>query len=266
MKELQVARFKKIPEERLPPRINSTVAGVDYYLSEMRNVIKTPEDVARLFDGCPPPDQIKVLAIDPGQAYVVGANVWLPEEPGKSRRQYHPPDAQCLQDNLSTPNDNNVKVANKPASNTFHNLAVSQRAVSQPSFAFRRWLETEKNKVPEGLSRSISDIESSLPRLRGHQGSMEKYVAELEQVQTSLDWFYRDGQRFKRHQWDHSKAKEGEYAIITDRLLKMLGGAIGEQRKPDNHAIIAIGLGDFTSTSGLSSLHGSFKDFFVQKV
>ncbi|KAF9944029.1 hypothetical protein BGZ72_002884, partial [Mortierella alpina] len=122
LKELQAARFKRLPDERLPPRINSTVAGVDYYLTEMRNVIKTPEDVARLFDGCPP-DKIKVLALDPGQAYVVGANVWLPEEPGKSRRHYHPPDAQCLQDNLSTPNDNNVKAANEPASDMFHNLA-----------------------------------------------------------------------------------------------------------------------------------------------
>ncbi|KAG9326309.1 hypothetical protein KVV02_004046 [Mortierella alpina] len=183
LKELQAARYKRLPDERLPPRINSTVAVVDYYLSEMRNVIKTPQDVARLFDGCPP-DKIK----------------------------------------------------------------------------------SEKEKVPEVISQSITDIESAMPPLRGHQGSMEKYAAELEQVQTVLDGFYRDDQRFKKHEWDHSKAKEGEYAIITDRLLKMVGGAIGEKRKPDNPVIIAIGLGDFTSTSGFTSLHGSFRDFFVQKV
>ncbi|KAF9565978.1 hypothetical protein EC968_003977 [Mortierella alpina] len=270
MKELQMARFKKIPEERLPPRINSTVAGVDYYLSEIRHVIKSPQDVASLFDGCPP-DKIKVLALDPGQAYVVGASVWLPEEPSKKKQHHDPSDAQCQKDTMMIPSGyNNIKAAPNPdatpGSETFYNLAVSQRAVSQPTFAFRRWLQTEKDKIPERSSRSVSDIESSLPPLRGQQGSMEKYVAEVEQVQTTLDGFYRDNQVFKKHQWDHSKAKEGEYAIITDRLLKMVGGAIGEKAKPGNPFIIAVGLGDFSSSSGLTSLHSSFKNFFVQKV
>ncbi|KAF9283009.1 hypothetical protein BGZ68_005615, partial [Mortierella alpina] len=123
----------------------------------------------------------------------------------------------------------------------------------------------QKDKVPHGGSRSVTDNESSLPPIRGQQGSMEKYVAELEQVQTALDGFYRDNHIFKKHQWDHEKAKEGECAIITDRILKMVGCAVGEKRRPGNPVIIALGLGDVSSSFGLTSLHGSFKDFFVQE-
>ncbi|KAG0210811.1 hypothetical protein BGX28_008947 [Mortierella sp. GBA30] len=50
LKELQAARFKKIPEDRLPRRITSTVAGIDGYLTEIRNVTSTPQDVSDLSD------------------------------------------------------------------------------------------------------------------------------------------------------------------------------------------------------------------------
>ncbi|KAF9563165.1 hypothetical protein EC968_004973 [Mortierella alpina] len=123
-------------------------SGPKPYPYVLRGVIKTSQDVASLFI---PHDKIKVLALDPGQAYGVGASVWLPEEPGKMKRHHDPSDAECQKDIIMTPScNNNIKAAPDPeataGSETFFNLTVSQRAVYQPTFAFRRWLQTEKNR------------------------------------------------------------------------------------------------------------------------
>ncbi|KAF9991424.1 hypothetical protein BGZ80_009138, partial [Entomortierella chlamydospora] len=45
----------------------------------------------------------------------------------------------------------------------------------------------------------------------------------------------------------------------------MVGGTIGEKRKPENKVIIGIGLGDFKSNIKLSSLHDTFGNFFINK-
>jgi hypothetical protein len=41
IRERQDARFMRLPEEDLPPRLTTTVAGGDYFLPEIRNVIRT---------------------------------------------------------------------------------------------------------------------------------------------------------------------------------------------------------------------------------
>lgn len=46
-------------------------------------------------------------------------------------------------------------------------------------------------------------------------------------------------------------------------------GSIGARREEDNKVIIGtigIGLGRFSSNTKLSSLHGTFQEYFVQKV
>ncbi|KAG0195409.1 hypothetical protein BGX28_001484, partial [Mortierella sp. GBA30] len=58
--------------------MSTTVGGVDYYLTEIRNVVKSPQDVSRLWPNCRPED-IKVLALDGGQVCVVGAYAYLPK-------------------------------------------------------------------------------------------------------------------------------------------------------------------------------------------
>ncbi|KAF9343638.1 hypothetical protein BGX34_006534, partial [Mortierella sp. NVP85] len=98
LKELNSAKYKRLPESQLPPRITSTVAGTDYYLTEVRNVVKSDQDVADLWD-CDP-REIKVLGLDLGQAFVVGASAILPDQTHEQ---------------------------------VFYNLAVSQKAVSQPT-------------------------------------------------------------------------------------------------------------------------------------
>ena len=71
---------------------------------------------------------------------------------------------------------------------------------------------------------------------------------------------------YKRHKWHAKRARQQEYNQLADGLLRMIGGTIGEKRKPENKVIIGIGTGRFQSTSGLSSLHSTFEKFFIRKV
>ncbi|KAF8944144.1 hypothetical protein BGZ46_006340, partial [Entomortierella lignicola] len=61
----------------MPNPLVSTTGGSDYYLTEVRNVFKSAQDVQDLL-GCSPDQvqkEVKVLGIDLGQTFVVGANV-----------------------------------------------------------------------------------------------------------------------------------------------------------------------------------------------
>ena len=46
--ELNGVRYRRFPAKKLPPRISSTLGGTDYYLSEIRNVVRTKQDVVDL--------------------------------------------------------------------------------------------------------------------------------------------------------------------------------------------------------------------------
>ncbi|KAF9992115.1 hypothetical protein BGZ79_003492, partial [Entomortierella chlamydospora] len=131
LKELQCVRYRRLPEDRLPPRITSSVGGTNYFLQEIRHIIRTKEDIEQLWPGVQPSD-IKILTIDASQAFVVGAYAHLPEDPGGH-----------------------------------YNLVVNQKAVMQPIFHYRRWLEEQKQSKEGVQSKSIADMESSLPPLRG---------------------------------------------------------------------------------------------------
>ncbi|KAG0195025.1 hypothetical protein BGX33_004499, partial [Mortierella sp. NVP41] len=126
----------------LPPRITSTLGGTDYYLSEIRNVVSTSEDIAKLWDCAP--EQIKILGIDLGQAFVVGASALLPsrEPPGKPQgRELDSTSTEFLLSHVEGAVED--LMAKKPPTR-FYNLAVKQKAVYQPTLKHRRWLEQRK--------------------------------------------------------------------------------------------------------------------------
>ncbi|KAF9948250.1 hypothetical protein BGZ65_008207, partial [Modicella reniformis] len=50
-------------------------------------------------------------------------------------------------------------------------------------------------------------------------------MAELAQMKGRLDDFYNNDLSVKKHLWDSRKAADAEFAIITNRLLKMVGGS-----------------------------------------
>ncbi|KAG9070472.1 hypothetical protein KI688_008008 [Linnemannia hyalina] len=118
------------------------------------------------------------------------------------------------------------------SSQTFHNVvvAVSQKAVLQPTLTRRRWMEEAKTIVPKGGGISIKDLESSLPPLCSE---------------------------------DAEHAKEEEFRTTANCLLNAIKGSVGAKRKEENKMVIGIDLSQFKSSSGLTSLHGSFLAYFV---
>ncbi|KAF9977791.1 Rad2 nuclease [Actinomortierella ambigua] len=260
LKELQSVRFRRYSESKLPPRLLSTVGGTDYFLSEIRHVLTKPGDVSKLF-GCPV-EEIKILALDLGQACVVGSSLLLPE---------------------SNPDPGGDEV--------FHNQAVKTKAVMQPAFKLRRWMNDRKrrpldnpnegNDTPDhqdpnprdhqttGTSAvpepsSIEKIESNLPPLTGRDGSIAAYLAYRDRHQHHLNTFYNDDNFvYKKHVWDAKRAKQEEYSKIANALLNAVGGSIGQRRAEDNHVVIAIGLSRFQTKAGLTSLDESFSKYFI---
>ncbi|KAI8351750.1 hypothetical protein B0O80DRAFT_500105 [Mortierella sp. GBAus27b] len=234
MNELNAVKYRRLPENKLPPRITSTLGGTDYYLTEIRNIVSTKEDVAAIW-GCRP-EEVKILGVDLGQACVVGASALLP-----SRK----------------------KVNSENKQPKFINLSVKQKAVYQPTLKHRRWMEQRKAREIYD-SQSISDIESSLPPLRGQGASIEQHINRLREVEAHLDSFYNGSHCIKKHKWNAGRARDEEFARIADCLLRMVGGSIGAKREESNKVVIAVGLGQFSSSSRLSSLHETFLSYFVQ--
>ncbi|KAI7815735.1 hypothetical protein BC939DRAFT_509019 [Gamsiella multidivaricata] len=71
-------RYSRIYSDRwLSPPVNG-IQAEGAPLGSVRNVVKTKQDVAVLWD-CEP-EKIKILGLDLGQAFVVGASALLPEK------------------------------------------------------------------------------------------------------------------------------------------------------------------------------------------
>ncbi|KAF9537113.1 hypothetical protein EC957_008805, partial [Mortierella hygrophila] len=264
LRELQAARFRRLPEDRLPPRLTTRVGGLDYYLTEMRNIVRTKEDVAQLWPNCAP-DLIKILCLDLGQTCVVGAYASLPDSTcsnDTSKGKNHA--ASTAMDIPTTSTLAAVTTLTSPQPQVFYNLSVKQKAVSQPSFKFRRWTEEQKWIVPAGATESVEEIESNLPPLRGDDASIMDYVEEIQRAEDQLNESCNgNNMRYHHHNFDSSRAREEEFRTIANRLLSMIGGSVGAKRNESNMAVIGIGLGQFASRSGLTSLHGTFFAFFV---
>jgi hypothetical protein len=146
----------------------------------------------------------------------------------------------------------------------FFNLAVKQKAVYQPTFKHRRWLEHRKQRSVDG-SPSISQIESSLPPRHGSDASFGEYAQRVEELEEELQSFYGNPV-LKKHKWNAQKARAEEYRLIANRLLQLVGGSMGAKREESNRVVIGVGLGKFSSKIRLSSLHESFQSYFVQRV
>ncbi|KAG0247373.1 hypothetical protein DFQ27_002121, partial [Actinomortierella ambigua] len=123
---------------------------------------------------------------------------------------------------------------------------------------------------------SISEVESLLPPLRGENAAFGAHMDHRNAYSQVLDEFYNGGDYlakkdenakgplFKKHKWDAKRARKAEFQRIADSLLRMVGGSIGAKRDEDNKVIIGVGLAKFQSTSGLSSLDGTFQSYFVR--
>ncbi|KAG9065426.1 hypothetical protein KI688_002751 [Linnemannia hyalina] len=293
LRELHSVRYRRLEPTKLPPKLTSTVGGTDYYLQEIRRVITCKEDIEKLWPGVPV-ERIKTLTLDGGQVCVIGAFADLAEDVLSQSKGKDNANESSMEDVTTTTVATTTATDNQQSINattsvstkvpiplpqsqglptfssrtTFLNLAVKQKAVYQPTFRFRRWLEdTKQEQVSvDGQQVSISDIESRLPPLKGQGSSVINYVQELKRVEECLQKFYAgSGNLYKRQKWDMERARDYEYQLIANRLLGIVGGSLGERYDPSNPVLIGVGLGNFSITSGLSALNSTFLSYFIQK-
>ncbi|KAG0366459.1 hypothetical protein BC939DRAFT_505877 [Gamsiella multidivaricata] len=123
LKELHSVRYRRLLQNVLPLRIISTAEEVEYYLTEVRNIVKTQQDVTNLW-GCAP-DRIKVLGLDLGQACVVGTSALLSKNDDSGSTTTGPGRKDDDVD-MSVSSEVTTPIPTPP---TYYNLAVKQKAV-----------------------------------------------------------------------------------------------------------------------------------------
>ncbi|KAF9398797.1 hypothetical protein BGZ94_005896, partial [Podila epigama] len=239
LKELNSVRYKRYREELLPNQLLSTTGGSDGYLTEIRNVVKTPQDVQNLWN-CSMEDigDISYLGIDLGQACVVGACALLPDHKspkdkkkkcrGRKKRGGRRRRGSKKSKRAIAGNDKQENKRSPDGPRVF-NLAVKQKAVYQPTFKHRSWMDRRKQTTmttvpvePANRTLSIKDVETHLAALRGGRADINEHLRMLEIYHDDLDRFYNgDHHLFKKHKWDAKRAREEEYRRITDSLLRM---------------------------------------------
>ncbi|KAF9572130.1 hypothetical protein EC968_010216 [Mortierella alpina] len=150
----------------------------------------------------------------------------------------------------------------KGAQPTYINLAVKSKAVLQPTFKKRAWLEAEKNTAVIG-PKSINDLELSIPPRHGQDTDFVAHVNARRETSGQLRDFYSSPRMMSR-EYDARRAHEGEYSKITDQLLRMVGGTIGRPKDADAKIVIGVGLSKFGSGSGLTSMDQAFASYFIR--
>ncbi|KAF9577551.1 hypothetical protein BGW38_007160, partial [Lunasporangiospora selenospora] len=192
--DLSIRRSKcfALAEERHMPcsdQLYDPEEGHDQFLKEIRNVLDSKERVEQIFGQGPGPlgEDVDILCLDPGQACTVAAYAVRADHPGVG---------------LS--------------------LVAKSKAIYQPTFKFRQELQQRKDNEENEAGVSIADIESSIPSL--DQDPKGRIKAEMEHGKDLWKFYNGHNAKFLRARWDADKAREGEYGIITDRLLSMLGG------------------------------------------
>ena len=234
LKECSSIKYKRLPEDvALPPRMLSVLSGIDDHLTEIRHV-----PLLQLLDMSRADVKehgVTTLGIDLGQNCVVGACAVLASEQNRPAEQ--PP--------------------------TFINLSVKSRAVYQPSFKKRTWLEAQKGAATG--AETITDLELKIPPRRGNDADYIAHVSAKREMSDQLTEFYNSPKMMSR-QYDAERAHEGEFSKIADQLLRMVGGTIGRAKDPDAKVVIGIGLGKFGPGFGLTSLDRAFAAYFIRTV
>jgi hypothetical protein len=274
VKELQSVRYRRVPDNKVPNPLTTTIGGTSKFLTEARNVFRTAADVEDLL--ATDPSQVSVLSLDLGTSCVVGASVSLlpgqtpatlkrplgkeeDKKKRKTRRAKRKPGSRKQ-------SRERKKECKQPNASCYFDLVVKRKAMSQPTDSFSEWLEDQKENTT-GLStgRTIQDIESTLPPLQGEGASFCKYVQARRASEGDLDDFYNNT-NFWKHQWDSKVCRKEEFYKVADGLLRMIGGSVGRPRMSHQHVVIAIGLAKFSSVHGPPSLDGTFQAFFVNLV
>ncbi|KAG9060910.1 hypothetical protein KI688_007867 [Linnemannia hyalina] len=141
----------------------------------------------------------------------------------------------------------------------------------------RRFIEQVQDFLPnftEGRTREEYSASSFLRsaalqlfvELKKHyrNGPIDLRNKREQEVEGRLDSFYGNVV-LKKHKWNARETRAEEYRLIADHLVHIVGGSTGAKGDEDNKVVIGVGLGKFSSKTGLSSLHESFQSYLVQK-
>ncbi|KAF9174866.1 hypothetical protein BGX21_010661 [Mortierella sp. AD011] len=112
----------------------------------------------------------------------------------------------------------------------------------------KRWNEQRERRATRN-DESIAHLESHLPPLCGPEASITEYVKKSKFMESDLEAFHSNV-TLKKHQLDAKRAMDKEF--------KLVGGESWCEKDDKNKVIIDIELGEFSSTSQLSSLHATF--------
>ncbi|KAI1299830.1 hypothetical protein EDD11_006366 [Mortierella claussenii] len=155
----------------------------------------------------------KILDLNLGQAFVIGASAILPDR-GQLIGEQRPSD-----------------VGRK---DKVYNMAVKQKAVYQPTLKHRCWLEQRKGRLTDS-QKSIKDIESDLSDLRSAGASVRDYVRSLEDVGSPLRYILQQC-RAEEAPVGARRAKAEEYRQITDSLLTIVSGSLGVKQEDNTRS------------------------------
>lgn len=241
------------------------------------------------------------LSTDGVQVHILGFDTRRPWDSGK-RKHYMPslerrfPDPQTILDDIGAVEDI-VVVGVDPGeivSATFcmldpkaptqvSNLSIRRTSLYSPTLAYRNRLDDIKRRKPAtdenddvgsiywtnsattrgtlGLP-SIKEVEQSLgdssfTSLEHHHSNLEHFARAFK----VLTGFY-SARTAKKLQWEKSKSMRAEKDLAVDGAIRMIPKVDGKQRP----ALFVYGDGRFNTRTKLTTLHETFKYFFVMKV
>lgn len=119
----------------------------------------------------------------------------------------------------------------------------------------------QRRKTEQG----VTELESQLPAFR--RDSIEEHFRYLQESPNGdaesrlshLQRFYEHRWHLKKG-WDLKKAQTATYDYVVQRLLKMMRG------QQDQQAVLSVGLGSFTSRTGMPSKHTAILKHVVTRV
>ncbi|TPX47578.1 hypothetical protein SeLEV6574_g02579 [Synchytrium endobioticum] len=110
------------------------------------------------------------------------------------------------------------------------NLAVTTKCLAEPERRHRDWPFAQPNGSAPSPTRRLG----RLPRT--HVRSYD--IARA----------YYSTKKYKRKRWDADKAKRGELDRVLEGIVNMVGASMGYKLSGGKKVIVAIGMGDFSST------------------
>ncbi|TPX43421.1 hypothetical protein SeLEV6574_g05068 [Synchytrium endobioticum] len=112
------------------------------------------------------------------------------------------------------------------------------RSLVEPERRHTNWLEADK---PEAIYSAERECTKS---------DQETWAVFLRRFVTSYDIArtYYSFTKYKRKRWDADKAKRGELDRVLEGIVNMVDESMGHKLSGDKQVIVAIRMGDFSST------------------